>query len=663
MNINPSKFESIARSHTDAVKLFRQLIQQLVLDTEASAGIVWNCQEAPFRPLAEHTNGTTIPVRLSETDHLSLLTQVMEQQKSAILRPNHDQSPESSPVMLLSPVCGPARLLIELILPQKVNDNYESVLGQVDDVSRMIAGRLVVGRGDETDERKMDEAPESATAANGPDDFGLEKFSQYVRSLHKSIDKRLTCANIANETRRLLDCDRVTVVLWNRGSFRTFAISGQPSVNQRSSTVYLLEKLSQQILKSENPFWYPDDQELAPQIKSILDEYLGISATRSLVIHPIREKVSELVEDPESNEKKDNPIIGGIIYEHCNEQWDAAAMAPRLEFVTHHVGDALRNAKKHHDIFLYPLWNLLSKSRVLTAPRVLPKTLLVLGAILLTVLTLAFWQVPFYVSAKGVLVPQNRKWVFPQTTGEVTSVVVDHGTEVSEDQVLVHLKSEELELRVQDVSGRIETLEQRKSAIERAKFESAGIPGQSTSSENIKSLVAEIDSLKTQLALLEEMKSKLQIKSPMDGQVITWDVRQKLEGRTVQPQQILLEVADPNGPWQIELDVDDRRVGHLLRSMPNGDEKLRVVFTLAADPNRTYEGHVIEVANAMRLSADNEQMIRVRVEIDEDAIELKQAKTGVSAKIYCGYKTSIGYLWLHDIPETFRQYVLFYFEG
>ncbi len=86
-----------------------------------------------------------------------------------------------------------------------------------------------------------------------------------------------------------------------------------------------------------------------------------------------------------------------------------------------------------------------------------------------------------------------------------------------------------LQLRLEDVSGRMETLKQRRSAMERSKFKNASSPtaaGAAAIDENLGSLQAEIDSLQRQADALTRMQSELNVASPTDGQVITWDVAQ-----------------------------------------------------------------------------------------------------------------------------------------
>ena len=91
---------------------------------------------------------------------------------------------------------------------------------------------------------------------------------------------------IANEVRRVMNCDRVSVVQWKGSRCKIIAISGQPSVNHRSNTVQSLRKLSERILPLRTMFWYPCDAALPTQIESPLNSYLAESSTRALVLVP-----------------------------------------------------------------------------------------------------------------------------------------------------------------------------------------------------------------------------------------------------------------------------------------------------------------------------------------------------------------------------------------
>lgn len=549
-------------------------------------------------------------------------------------------------MILLAPLKNPSHEVIELIVPgtdDGATDNeLMSTLQQAVEIASV-----------QEDQKSTTELRE----------FDVSSLSQFMHGIHGSLEKTTTCSNIANEARLLLDCDRVAVAVRKRGSFQISSISGQPSVNRRSNTVRLLERLAKLILKTEQEFWYPTQQQLPRQLQSLIDDYLAISVTRSLVIMPVLEKAEQLIDDPESSGGAGNRVIGGLIFEHCTQQWDQRLVSGKLSFVHEHASMALRNAVQHNDLFLYPLWKWLAKSRVLTAPRVLPRTLSVLLAATVLTLFLVFWQVPFYVAADGVFVPRQRAWVYAGQSGDIDTVLVEHGMSVESGQVLASLNNRQLQLSIAETRGRIDILRQRQRDIEKKKF---AITGDQSSrqqlDENLNSVKAEIKALNDKLALQQQLMQRTQLRSPIGGQVLTWDVEQKLLGRTVRPEQQLIEIANVDGPWILELDVADRKTGHLLRGIERAKgRRLNVKFTLAAQPDQVYDGYVTKVGSAIHFTEDHDQMVRVEVAADQQLPRSKPSRSGVTAKIYTGNKTSIGYLWLHEIPEAFHRYVSFYF--
>ena len=67
-----------------------------------------------------------------------------------------------------------------------------------------------------------------------------------------------------------------------------------------------------------------------------------------------------------------------------------------------------------------------------------------------------------------------------------------------------------------------------------------------------------------QLALLKEKQLQLDVRSPIDGEVVTWDLPNRLPNdRPVQQGQVLLRVADPTGDWQLEVHMPENHMGHV----------------------------------------------------------------------------------------------------
>ena len=63
----------------------------------------------------------------------------------------------------------------------------------------------------------------------------------------------------------------------------------------------------------------------------------------------------------------------------------------------------------------------------------------------------------------------------------------------------------------------------------------------------------------------------LEVYSPIDGQIVTWDLKNRLEGRPVQRGPALLRVANPEGDWELDLHMPEDRMGHIARARNAAD--------------------------------------------------------------------------------------------
>ncbi|MEL7498504.1 MAG: HlyD family efflux transporter periplasmic adaptor subunit [Planctomycetota bacterium] len=646
----------LAQSDKSQQEFCDDFLREIADVVGADAGIIWNASTHQFKVVSQYSLEEK-PARLNLTrvDHDRLLGDAANRDTPILVRSGEQEVQQDSPMLFVGKFHRDGRHLIELMV-QPNDDSEEDVKQMMQQFG--VALKTVDNPADGN--HPLQEVPETPVDTGIRRSFNDDELSSYLSAIHHSIDLKLTAANVANETRRLLDCDRVSVVIYHRGRFRVFAISGQPSVNRRSNTTRLLEKLSRRLLKTGQSFWYPEETELPSQVSEVLDEYLAISATRSLVVMPVYEKVPSVVEDPDSLESKQNRTIGGIVFEHCHQRWKREEVESVINLTTDHGGNAIRNANQHRSLFLYPLWNLLGKSKLLTAPRMLSKTILATLAVIAITLFLVFFQVDFYVSADGILMPETHKPVFSSVEGRVDQLFVEHGSVVNKNDTLATMSSDEHDYRVRELTSQLESAEQRLTSIQDRRFTEQD--DKEAIEENIVSLKTQIKNLEAQLAILNKISSSMVIKSPIDGQIITWDLKRRLQNRVVDNGIQLVEVANIDGEWILEIELPVRREGHISREIARrGDAGLAVSFLLAADTSKRYAGRVIEVEKNVALNANKEQVIKIRAAIEGDDISIDQVRTSVTAKIYCG-RTSIGYQWLHDVGEFFQKYVFFKFR-
>jgi hypothetical protein len=162
----------------------------------------------------------------------------------------------------------------------------------------------------------------------------------------------------------------------------------------------------------------------------------------------------------------------------------------------------------------------------------------------------------------------------------------------------------------------------------------------------------ELRGLEAQLGVVREQKAALEVVSPLDGIVVTWDVQRQLGGRPVKRGDALVTVADTSGPWELLLEVPDRAAGHLVAARKN-QERLLVSFQMGTEPGNVGHGVVAFVSPATELTEQSAPAVRVTVGLEDANVASYRPGATVVARIHCG-RRSLGYVWLHELWEAVR---------
>lgn len=287
--------------------------------------------------------------------------------------------------------------------------------------------------------------------------------------------------------------------------------------------------------------------------------------------------------------------------------------------------------------------------------RNLPKTLAVSGLILATLLGLFLFRKDFQLEARGTLEPVDRHNLFFKANGEVQDILVDHHSPVEPGRLLVQLKNNELSQEIIKVTYDRQSAEELRQAIER-RIQKAGDP-EGTLLAQLADLKPKISGLALQASILKAKEANLAVRSPIKGQVATWDVDDLLRNRPVTVGQVAMQVSDPAGPWELEVFMCDDRVGHLLRAQRElGVEELPVRFVLKSHSNETFQGTLKDMQDAATQDEKHGHSYRLRIGIDKNELqqrlqqqELSQG-TEVIAEVMCG-RRSVAYCWFHELLE------------
>jgi multidrug efflux pump subunit AcrA (membrane-fusion protein) len=492
----------------------------------------------------------------------------------------------------------------------------------------------------------------------------------FSRLVHESLNLRETAYAVANEGRRLIGCDRVSVAIMQGRKCVVESVSGQDTLENRSNIVHLLGKLATKVVATGDSLWYEGSTEdLPPQIEKSIEEYVDEAYTKSMVVLPLRKPKSpdETARESASGEvereqNRAGEVIGALIVEQIESELPRAIIAPRMDLVYEHSTRALANSMDYSNLFLMPVWRTLGKAAWVVKARTLPKTLAITALILIILGTLTFVQKDFYLKAKGELQPEIKREVFVNVGGTVTNVSVEDQQMVEEGELLLELMNTDLEVQWEDIVGQqLSTQEQLNSAMdararrenEMTEAEMVRIDGQ------IAELTKRLESLKRQKDLLEEKRGQLKIHSPISGQVMmSWEVERSLLNRTVETGQVLMSVADLTSDWEVQMFMPERRMGHIDNARREFDQPLEVSYILATQPKTEHIGVLEDVQRITQVHDDDGNTVRLRVGIDQSAIEDLRPGASVRGKVLCG-RRAIGYTWFHEAVEWLQANVLF----
>ena len=181
-------------------------------------------------------------------------------------------------------------------------------------------------------------------------------------------------------------------------------------------------------------------------------------------------------------------------------------------------------------------------------------------------LLLALLPLELKIPASGLLEPVQRQRLYAAESGLVTELTVNDGATVVPGDVLVRLRSDELELQQAELLGALAEAQARLAALEStAARGSIGTAALTVESEQAE-LRARILSLEQQRSVLQRRLDSLVLRATAAGTVVGRDLQQRFVGRPLLRGQWLLDVVPADSPWQLQLDVAETDLRHVLQA-------------------------------------------------------------------------------------------------
>lgn len=495
--------------------------------------------------------------------------------------------------------------------------------------------------------------------------YDWKRQLDFAGLVHADLSYEKTAYRIANEARNCLEADRVAVLSARGAKCRIEAISGVDKPHRRSNTVQKLERLASVVVGSRQTLLYTGETEnLPPQVEDALLEYLEETPSKVLAIVPL--EVSESVEDDEETKHRHRSHLVGAIAIESIDQLNGHELLHRAEPIIQHAATALGNARAYRQLpfasLLIPLGNGLATIGWYR----LPTTLKIIVPLLVAIVALFLIPMDFSIEVHGQLVPAVERNVFAPSDGYVEEIFVKHGQHVEKDAILMQLRSNEFNLQRAEIVGQLQTAQAELDAIlvKRSQGMRRDPRSENRTPESLENLSADqlkltkqIENLIERRDLLQEREDELKLLSPIHGQVLDWEVEEILAARPVSRGELLMKVADVDGPWVLDLELPDKRTYHVVNAQKDSSEPLAVRFQLVNEPGKTYRGQLISTASIVDLDENSEEPF-VPLEAEIDKAEIPHLRHGLSVvgRVECGQR-SVAYVWTYQLMETVRRYL------
>ena len=497
----------------------------------------------------------------------------------------------------------------------------------------------------------------------------VNKARTVTEAIGKHLDVKPMMHETVNRLQKYLKSDRVSVLFRHGNRCVVKGVSNQAVFDRRSNVIRRLEQLAAQAVKIEEPIWQPSaDNELAPNLQKIVNQYFDASNSVSVAVLPVfaekkrRDDPNNIAETIQSDEQR-LECVGAIVLEGLDRQLDQKRINRRWDRIKDPVSASIANVKKHDSVFLMPVWKRLGAFADLYRGHTARKAWIITTILLFLIGSLFVIPADFKLRGDGIIQPVHRQHIFAKTEGTVATIQFADGQSIQRGDTLLEMENPELSAKIADIEGKLREAETQLETytIQRV---TRGFDTEQEERELVRSTAsteARVVGLKKQLALLHKSEAQLHVTSPLDGQVVTWDTHQRLMDRPVKRGDRLVTVAMPSGGWEVELRIPDKRAGYMLQQWQRSQrskQTMDVSFVLASDASRVFFGTVFEVSpNSEVDDKENENVVRVRIRLTESEfakINTVKPGTTVIGHVHCG-KTSLGYSKLFEFFDWTRR--------
>lgn len=467
----------------------------------------------------------------------------------------------------------------------------------------------------------------SEIAANLPDERQWEVFRA---ELHSASQQKEILRVIADSGPAISGADRIILAAEAAGRFDVIAASGVRSFNPKADEVVRLAELCQKAaMENRTGQWIP-----LPADGAVTPALPGTSGSQAT---DRRFRIDRLpfVSTGPASASSPGPVSHFLILESQSSSVDRIRRLPEL----------------HREVSIA-----LSRCYQLQMPqRQTWRKVLIGGVLVLVALVVIPWE--FELEVPAIAFPIERRNIFAPENGIVDQIRVSEGASIDAGQTLLTLTNSELSMQFRQVQGERDTVSVRLRALGIAR--TAAASGSEIASELIREelqLQQKLRTLEEEVKLLQSQLESLNLKAPISGVVFQRRLDEQLDGRPVQRGQLLLEVGNVEGNWELELKVPASSAGYVPISWGSTkpDETTAIPVRFRMGDARTNQGDARLTSISMAAEVEDGRLIcKAYAKIEGTRHSLRPGEA-VTARISCG-KRSLGFVLFRDVVQFLRR--------
>ena len=432
---------------------------------------------------------------------------------------------------------------------------------------------------------------------------------------------------VVEALRELLQADRVSLFQKDHRAASMIACSGAASIDSNSTTVQELEKsVLGLFLNNEPKLWNAaDHQPQAPRYRLLLPW-------------------------PSNSDS----LTHGLLVEWSDPQ-ATIDRVQRASNLLPMINQAWQN--QHRWLCLPPQARAqaIGKSASQVPAGRFPKRLAGL-ALLASLIGLAMIPYPFYIQSQAYLEPTTQQFIHATADSFIEELLVGEGQSVQSHQPLVRLRAPNLELQIEELTGQILALVEKKNglrvAVNQLSVNSSDLANQTRLSAELRLIEIQEKHAQEKLAFLEKQRQELLLQSPIKGTVVGGDLSRELSDRPLRRGDALFRVADLQGPWHLKLLVADRDGRYVQQALLNGP--IDIDWGLENSTGRGLKAKLVSMRPEVDQRPNQGPCRSATASIEESQLEQPAIGAVAYARIPCG-KQPLWFIWSRPLVEFLQK--------